>query len=296
MTLDFVRSSTLDLLLTCPQKFNLSQNEGLGAESEAIATAFGHAWHRAHHLIRMGSSIREAHALATEGYQDPQNSAKTKQKILLGLEHYQARYGGFLKPVGPDASEQEFLLKIPGIPIPIKGTKDIIAFWDANEGRGTEKWIVDHKTTAMLKGQWVQQYGVSNQFKCYYCAGKEEDPEIAGVLVDLFHVTKGVTTDRGKKGKSQAEIDGVHLYRLALRYSDFTISEWKKTVATALKALRVYESEGHFPLNAPTACSAYGSMCPFLDICACQDPAMREVIKLAFKGNTNEESGNEEAE
>src|SRR6267142_2351064 len=279
MTLDFIRSSTLDLLLTCPQKYNLRENEGLGAESEATATRFGTAWHRAHHLIRMGSSIEQAFELATKDFVDTPNSPKNKEKILLGLRHYAQRYGGFLKPVGPDASEQEFLLRIPGIPIPIKGTKEIIAWWDANEGRGTEKWIVDHKTTAMLKGQWVQQYGVSNQFKCYYCAGKQEDSDIAGVLVDLFHVTKGVTTPRGKAGKSPAEIDGVHLYRLALRFTDFTIDEWKKTVATALKALQVYEKDGHYPLNAPTACGAYGSMCPFLDVCACQNEKMREVIK-----------------
>lgn len=286
MTIEYLRSSTLDLLLTCPQKYNLFQNEGLGAEHEAISTQFGTAWHKAHHLIRLGASIQEAYEEATKDFDNPLNSAKTKEKILLGLQHYKQRYGGFLKPVSDGASEQEFLLKIPGISIPIKGTKDIIAWWDANEGRGTEKWIVDHKTTSMLKSQWVQQYGVSNQFKCYYCAGKQEDPEIAGVLVDLFHVTKGVTTDRGKKGKSQAEVDGVHLYRLALRYSDYSINEWKKTVRAALAALEVYEQVG-YPLNAPTACGAYGTVCPFIDICACQHEDMRATIKGAFKnGNT----------
>src|SRR5258708_5300181 len=217
MPLDFIRSSTLDLIQTCPQKYNLYQNEGLGSETEGAATQFGTGWHKAQHLWRSGKHWKDAFEEATVGFADPLNGIKTAEKVRLGLEHYQARYGGPLKPVNPNASEQEFHIRLPGISIPIKGTMDIVAYWDANEGKGTEKWVVDHKTTARLEGNWTQRYAVSNQFKCYYRVAREEYPDIAGVLVDVLHVTKGVSTPRGQAGKTRAEIDGIHLYRLPLR-------------------------------------------------------------------------------
>ncbi len=112
------------------------------------------------------------------------------------------------------------------------------------------------------------------------------------MLVDILYITFGITSEKGKKGRTQAEIDGCHFYRLPLRFTPFYIDEWKKNVAIGLKSLDLYLAEGHFPQNAPTACGAYGSSCPFLDICASQNQDIRETIKATFRGSNGDE-GNE---
>lgn len=282
--MDFIRSSDLDLLLTCPRKYQLIKLEGLKPDEDSLAQSWGHAWHLAQHLWRLGMPYAEALQVAVKDFRDPSSdSPKTKEKLLLGLRHYNRVYGGPLQPVSHRTSEQEFLIRLPGISVPVKGTMDIIAMWDSNEGRGKEKWIVDHKTTARLDGDWVRRYSVSNQFKCYFCAGREEHPDLAGVLVDVLHVTKGLKSERGQKGKTQAEVDGIHLYRLPVRFTDFILEEWKHTVAAAILQLDLYKKLNYYPMNAPTACGAYGSNCPMLDICACQQPDLRETIKAAMR-------------
>jgi len=280
--LKFIRSSHLDLLSTCPRKFQYTVLEELTGDGESSSTRFGTAWHLIHHLIRQGVPLHDAWTKATDGYIDPPKGAKTKEKLLKGIEHYVRRYGHTLEPISPAATEQEFTIRLPGISLPIQGHVDCIGWWDANEGRGREKWIVDHKTTSWLAGDWVQKYSTSNQFKCYYKVGKLEHADLAGVLVDIFHVTMGVSTPRGQAGKSPEQIDGCHFYRLPIRFTEFAIQEWEQFVASKLRDLDNYLSHDFFPMHAPTACGAYGSNCAFLNVCSSQDPDIRSTMKATY--------------
>lgn len=289
MTIQFIRSSHLDLLCTCPRKFQHVVLQGLLSEGNPTALNFGSAWHLIHHLIRQGVPPHAAWEKATVDYKDPAKGAKTKDKLLKGIQHYTSRYEGTLEPINPDATEQEFNVRLPGISIPIQGHVDCIAWWDSNEGRGKEKWIVDHKTTSILAGDWVQKYSTSNQFKCYYKVGKLEHDDLAGVLVDIFHVTQGVSTPRGMAGKTPEQVDGCHFYRLPIRFTNFVIEEWEHFVASKLADLDHYIKDNFFPMHAPTACGAYGSNCPFLNVCSAQDPDIRAVMLKTYLPDDEED-------
>lgn len=285
--LEHLSPSTIDLIFECPRKLQLSKLEGLATEGASVSTTFGTGWHAVKRLRSLGMGIEEAVAEATKEYPNT-DDYRSAEKLLKAEHHYTRMYGGPLIPLTPQDVELETLLWVEGIPIPIKTISDCIAMVDVNEGTGVEKWLVDYKTTSRLEQQWVAQYRVSSQFKAYYAGAKLEHPDLAGVLVDLFHVTKGVSTDRGKAGKSAAAQDGCHFYRLPIRYTDFAIEEWKKNAATAYKLVQFYEAENFYPMNAPKACSAYGGTCPFIDVCDTQDPERRELVKLSFKKREDE--------
>lgn len=282
MNLEHLSPSTLDLIFECPRKFQLSKLEGLTTEGESISTKFGTAWHLMKRLRSTGSSLEEAYTEVVKDYVvSNSDEYRTAERLHTAEYHYSTRYGGPIIPLTPQDVELETLLWVEGIPIPIKTISDCIAMVDVNEGMGVEKWVVDYKTTSRLEKDWVAQYRVSNQFKAYYAGALLEHPDLAGVLVDLFNVTKGVTTDRGRAGKSAAEADGCHFYRLPIRYTDFAINEWKQNMSIGYKLTKFYEEQG-YPMNAPTACKAYGGTCQFIDICDTQDPERREMVKLTF--------------
>src|SRR5207245_7813463 len=132
-----------------------------------------------HYGIRQRLYAQAERKKDTEAYKDPLKGANTRDRLIKGIQHYISRYGKTLEPINPGATEQEFTVRLPGISIPIQGHIDTIARWDSNEGKGKEKWIVDHKTTAWLAGYWVQKYSTSNQFKCYYRVGKREHADLA---------------------------------------------------------------------------------------------------------------------
>lgn len=273
----------MDLIFECPRKFQLLKEEGLSSEGDSISTSFGTAWHAIKKLRSLGQDIESAWVEGAKGLVSDPAEYRTAEKLLKAEEHYTQRYGGPIIPIHDKAVELETTLWVDGVPIPIKTITDCIAKMDVNEGTGIEKWIVDYKTTSRLEGNWVQQYRVSNQFKAYFAAGKIEHPDAVGVIVDLFHVTKGLKSERGQKGKSGYEIDGVHFYRLPIRYTDFALEEWKKNAAMAYKLATFYRMSKFYPQNAPTACKAYGQSCQFLDICDTQDAEKRELVKLTFK-------------
>lgn len=286
--IEYISPSTLDLLMSCPRKFQLRKGERLTTEGESTALSFGSAWHSIQHNLRMGMNPQAAWQEATKDYIDPPKDHRTAERLNQAMWHYLDHYGGYIKPYGPITSEQETVISIPGVRMPVKLIIDVVAEVDVNEMRGKELWVVDHKTTSRLDSSWPQQYRVSNQFKCYYEAARQEFPEVAGVLVDVFNITKGVSTDRGKAGKTPSEIDGCHFHRLAIRYEDVAIEEWKRTVDLELRKLQMYQDEGFFPMNAPTACSAFHSRCEFLDICEIQNPNLREQIKKSYYKETED--------
>lgn len=172
---------------------------------------------------------------------------------------------------------------VPGSDEPLHGVKDARVMCDAGHGLGQEKWLVDYKTASRLNYSWVPEYTVSNQFKWYYIEARALEPDLAGVVVDLYHCTKGYTSERGQKGKSRDEIEGNQFHRLFLRYNEFDLEEAARDYEVAVKAGRFYAEQGHYPKNAPFACHAFNRACQFLDLCSINDPAIRERVKLTMK-------------
>ncbi len=284
-----ISPSGLDKLMRCPRDYQHTYQDGLKTEgSPSPSLQWGGTWHELLHLMRLGNSREVAYEAAIQNWVEyPKDHRGNPERLLNCLRHYENQWGGLLTPITPAHSEQKFIIAMelqPELITYIKGIIDIYSDLDANEGEGKQSWLVDHKTTSRLEAVWAQVYRVSNQFKCYFSAGLEEKPELAGVVCDLVHVTKPCTTPRGRKGKTEAHADGFQFYRLYIHYNDFQRAEWMMNVAVALKAAQVYEDEDFWPMNAPTACKAFGSICPFLDIC---DTDSLEVRTQIMKGWQN---------
>jgi hypothetical protein len=292
LPIDHVSPSALDTLGLCPQKFDKEYIKRLIVPGKETSKSFGLALHFVMAAVARGMPLKFARNEAVRAFLSelPAKEWRTAEKLDLALSHYVRRHGGFLTPLTVESVEQPVTLEIPGIPIPFKFVLDLLSVVDVNDGHGPSLWAVDYKTTSRLDLDWAMQYRNSNQFKGYDVGARQLYPELAGVLVELFHITKGLKSEKGQKGKTQAEIDGVHLYRLPIRYSDFTREEWKRTVQVELRALELFAGEGHFPLRAPTACRAFNSSCAFLDYCASENAAVREQLLSVYETRGGDES------
>jgi hypothetical protein len=89
-------------------------------------------------------------------------------------------------------------------------------------------------------------------------------------------------TSGNKKGKTKNERDGTMFFRLPIRYTSAILNEWRLNMASGQALKKIYRSSGYWPQNAPDACKAYGTDCPFLDICDTQDEDIRQVIIDGF--------------
>lgn len=274
-------SSGMGTLLSCPRRFELERVEGLGSEQERASLSFGTAWHGIMENWRKGDSPEDAVSKVLSTYKDPENDYRTAQKLQTAFARYRQRFGdGDYSSIV--AVECPFsVLVSDSLAEPLEGKLDLVAYHDSNEGNGKELWVIDYKTASRLESNWTNVYAVSNQFKAYYFAGKKLWPSVTGVLVDVFHATKGV-----QKSKDEDEHNGNRFYRLPLRFSENAVEEWQANFSMASFLKGMYEETGYYPQNAPTACMAFGSVCPFLDACAAQDPEVREKIKSNFPKST----------
>ena len=276
--------SGLSMLLSCPRKYFHTYEQGLQPEKKSWSLTFGSLVHTVFELWRGGQSPDEAFFSGTKDMPaPPKKDMRTKAKLRLLFDNYRDFYknDGLVLVADPDtgkpATEWKFNVMIPELEESVPGIIDYTAQWDANEKKGKELWLFDYKTTTRLELDWVKQYRVSNQFKAYAWIGMGKYPEIAGIVCDLMRITAG-----NKKGKTKYERDGTMFYRLPIRYTSDALNEWRANMASGQALKKIYKSSGYWPQNAPDACKAYGSSCPFLDICDTQDEEIREVIIQGF--------------
>lgn len=276
--------SQMSKLLTCPRSYQHAELDKLLPLTSRTAATFGHAWHSLLYKYAKDPAWFKDLDAGVDGvldllqWVDPLDDYRNREKLKRGLRAYLERYADtpyqFL-----DAEISYKHLIVPGLE-PQEGRVDALVLWDANHGMGREHWLVDYKTTSMLRSDWVEFYRNSNQFRYYLLAMAGRYPDLAGVVVDVYHATKGV-----QKGKTPEERDGNRFYRLAIRYEDFQLQEAKHDYGVAIVTKQVYLDAGYFPKNT-SACIQYGSACPFLELCDSASEESRDRIKSTYAENT----------
>lgn len=271
--------SEMSTLLTCARKHQLQYEVGVAEDGESPALNFGTGWHwvmEAHGnqsiafvngVSKFDPSLAEL-VLTTKGWRDIPNDFRTGSKLVRGYERWMEvqghRYtflhveGGFSVDVGETED--------------MTGRVDAHVLYDAGYGYGREEYLVDYKTTSRLDGDWIEQYTMSNQFRMYYIAKKKQYPNLAGVIIDVFHATKG-----NKSAKEADEQEGVRFYNLVLRYDDADLLETKADFSAALGLKKRYKEMGYAPRNT-AACRMYNRTCGFIEVCGASDPEVRKAV------------------
>lgn len=273
-------------LLTCPRKYEHHWLDRLTDPSPSIALQFGGAWHKileTYGLIKMGEMSDDGvfqpddlvnGVLKSEGWEDP-TDYRTAEKLRQGfrgwVEHWMDQ------PLQYVVTEQSYRAELIPDMEPQTGIIDAIAWVMVDPSRGKELFVVDYKTTSRLESDWVTLYRNSNQFKYYYLAMKARYPELAGVLVDVYHATKGVqrTKDPGNK-----------FYRIVIRYEGDTLQEAVWDYGHTVEQRNGLAAGEHpfFPKNT-SACHAYNHTCAFIDLCDAKSEDERNRLKSGFAPN-----------
>lgn len=276
--------SSMSKLLSCARSYEYSEVARLAPLESRRALSFGHAWHA---LLQQYGSDKQFFTdldagveamLALLKWEDPIDDYRTAAKLKRGLRAWIDRYAE--SPYQYLETESSYTNELVRGLEPQEGRIDAIVRWDANQGKGRETWVVDYKTASLLRGDWVEFYRNSNQFRYYFLSQRARLPELAGVVVDVYHATKGV-----QKGKTQEERDGNRFYRLPIRYEEFQLEEAVRDYGVAVVTKQVFLDAGYFPRNT-SACHQFGGACPFLELCDAHSPESRDRIASLFGENT----------
>lgn len=269
--------SAMSTLLTCARKYEYLYRYRKAEEQVSNALRGGTFWHK----------ILEQHAdhgfcdvdeLAQKlQWQDPPDDYRT-------LAKYRRAYAIWRETVAPQYrfldAEFSFTRPVDGTDEPAEGRIDGLVEWDANQGTGVERWILDAKTTGRLESNWVQTYRLSDQFQLYIYEARQRGLGVAGTVVDVFHCTKG-----NKSGKTDGEREGIRFYQLPIRYDQRRIDEVLQTFRAADALVKGFTAAGYFPPNR-SACKMYNRTCGFADLCDTSDPTLRADLLKALPDNT----------
>lgn len=265
-------------LLTCPRSYEHSRIEKLAPATERSNLSFGHAWHAILHqyATRPREMMNVSTLLQEMRWEDRADDYRTAEKLMLGFERWLQRGYGYRYMMAETSYANPLLDGME----PQEGIIDALIRCAETEGGKLELWLVDYKTTSRLQADWGEFYRNSNQFRYYYMQAKQHYPELAGVIVDLYHATKGT-----KSGKTQEEREGNRFHQLFIRYEDFQLQEAIRDFGLAVVTKQVYLDAGYFPKNT-AACHQYGSTCPFLELCDAPSEGHRELFRKHYAANT----------
>lgn len=284
--------SSMSDLLSCPRKYELRQIKGLGG-GDTMATRWGTFWHKVQELWGSGEYkddylCVEAAAEAvkwTDVHGDFHTLVRMKSAFNEWLEKYKNQ------PLNVKFGERPFVIDLDtSPPLQFEGVIDAIADCSLPEV-GQVRAVVDYKTTGRLALDWRGLYRNSNQFRFYYLAARYLGVRTDGVLVDIYHCTKG-----NKKQKTT----GNEFYREFYQFTGSELFEAKEDFLKAGAAAEIYKMLGHYPKNT-SACQSYGTTCAFLDVCLASGQlredmensmpkATHNVKELLIKYNEKEES------
>ena len=263
--------SGMTTLLLCPRLYKYQYVDKLAPAEEAPALNFGTAWHKIMEYHNKGHE-NPLEALNDLGYIDPAGDYRTREKLIKAYEMWRTQYA---------ETPWEVLLAEQGVQgVDFEGRVDGVVRTRAFGEMELSLWLVDYKTTSRLETDWITTYHVSDQFKLYLRALRQQYPELRGVLVDVYHATKG-----NKSASSEGERIGNRFYRQYLLYEEVELQEANQDLRMALAVKDLYEQHGYWPKNTK-ACHHFNRACPFLDVCDAADPEIKARLLSGFKPNT----------
>lgn len=250
---------------TCPRKYEYRINRGLVPKKRATPLEFGGAIHKALDEWYQSRDEQKALELFTGTYQEDESDAKRTHKMGKWiLQNYFSSYRD--QPWKPILSEKAFTVPAPGHPeYSFIGRIDKIVEWDK------VLWVVDHKTTSGLGPQYTKKVEPNGQLAGYKWAAKEMGYEVAGVILDVLLVAKGLL-DSSSRSRLQP------LLRIDAYISDDRLYEWASEFSHAITRIKGCEAKKVWPMEGMFngACTYYGE-CPYQKVCM-EDGDVRERV------------------
>lgn len=130
-----------------------------------------------------------------------------------------------------------------------------------------EHWLVDHKTTSILSGDFFDGFEIAMQPVGYVAAARAAFPEldIQGFMVNVLACRKPVSavTASGKKSTAKA----FEPHRRFYRYDTWKETEFRTDALALIEEFIANLTSNYFPRKTQWCIGKYGK-CPFFEVCS----------------------------
>lgn len=288
-------NTSLELLMTCPRKYQLTIIEGWRSKTPSATLDFGKLYHAALEIVDVcvhsGLSLQEAlrrairevlnattyRVVRVEGtnfivseadpgekvtlsFWTPLDKYRTREALVRSIVWYYEQYQETLPvvtlPNGKPALELSF-----SFPMELrKQGHDIL--WCGHIDKiiefGPTRMILERKhTKTTLSQHYFDQYAMSNQVTGYIFAGKVcFNVDLRGAVIDA----------------AQLLVDATRYQRSQQLRTPAQLTEWHADTIRWIEHAEAYSAVNYWPMNK-ASCNNYGG-CPFRDVCS-SDPSVR---------------------
>lgn len=276
---DFIDNTARSMFVSCPQKWVYGSLYAVGPREVSVHLHAGAAFATGLEIARKeffdnskspDLSVKlgcEAFLAAWGDYEAPEDSNKSKDRMLEAIIEYFTEYPLDSNPVKPiligdsrHAIEFTFSVPLPikhpetGDPLCYQGRFDMLA--DYNDAR----FAVDEKTASQLGTQWMMQWDLDSQFTGYCWAAGQYGYPVAGAII------RGISILKAKYGHAQAII-----YR-----PQWQLDRWYENllwdVQEMIKTWERANSSGFIPMALDKSlCGMYGG-CAYRKLCLSPNP------------------------
>jgi hypothetical protein len=290
--------SSMNLLNTCPRKFDYKINRQLVDGTESPALSFGKAIHKSlehWYTLPFGErnfddSLKEYAEMLSYGHNmdtEAKGSAESIRQFVINAQglnqlpdtdkrsmgqgvkmliayfkHYHNDPFVVYKHKGVPSVEQDFsftLYDCAEFVIEYFGRIDVIL---KNEHTGIIV-IADHKTTSALGTQFYSRLKPNHQYTGYVMGANVA----LGIETNLFMIN-GLQVAKTK----------TEFARQITERDETDFEELRQAALDCILRYRNYKAAGMWPQNAPEPCSSYGS-CEYLDVCQANNKLKETVIR-----------------
>jgi hypothetical protein len=276
----YVNNSSLDLLQTCPRKFEYVNKST--TESEHPALVFGSAIHKALEEFYKTLPTDRTHTAMIRAFEESLEASSTKlpetskdardgRSVENGIKiinNYFDLYRGSPLVAIEDSNgffvEREFEVQLRHN-IHLFGTIDLVCK-DTSNG---DILIVDHKTTKTIGNAVSHDWNRSkpnHQLTGYYYAAQAMGLNPNMVMLNILQVAKTVHSS----------------IQVSSNRTQEDLNEWEYWVASMVGQMERYDDAGHFPMNGSSQCYQMGG-CKFAPVCASPKNIRSDLIDLMNK-------------
>jgi len=130
-----------------------------------------------------------------------------------------------------------------------------------------EHWLVDHKTTSILSGDFFDGFEIAMQPVGYVAAARAAFPDldIQGFMVNVLACRKPVSAVTARGNKSTAKAFEPH--RRFYRYDTWKETEFRTDALALIEEFIANLTSNYFPRKTQWCIGKYGK-CPFFEVCS----------------------------
>jgi hypothetical protein len=304
-------STGLDLLKTCPRKYQYTVIDGWTGRDESIHLRFGIEYHHAlqdyaiaradgaTHEDAIRHCVRALQSRVHDWTPDRQSRAgkyKNRETIVGLVVDYLDHFGAddpadtFILDDGSPAVELQFAFELDWGPqslVTIKLGEEttteepgpqpylLCGHLDRVVSFHDDLYVMDRKTSIQTIGSYyMDQWTPSNQMTLYSLAGK----------VMLNQPVKGVIIDA-----AQVLLEKPNAFARGFAYrTEDQLAEWLTDLRYFLREAEDFATAGYWPQN-DTACNKYGG-CPFREVCSAAPQVREAYLSARFDRVVNSEA------